>query len=84
MLQRLVVGAAVNVWPLDVPQTPLPTLAQYVAFLKGMGTAADPMAFMASLGLTVESYVECVTLWGEVLSRRDDLALRYARLAASG
>lgn len=64
------------------PGTPLPTLADYVAFLKAMGAAADPMALMARYGLTVESYVDCVTRWGEALSASDKLTLRYARLVA--
>ena len=65
------------------PGTPLPALADYVAFLKAMGTTGDPMAVMAGYGLTVESYVECVTRWGEALGASDALALRYAKLVAS-
>lgn len=63
-----------------LPEAPLKTLAQYVAFMKAMGTAADPMATMASHGMTQDSFVECMSLWGEVLGSNDEIALRYSRL----
>jgi hypothetical protein len=45
-----------------------------------MSKAKDPMAVMASYGLTQENLVECMTRWGEVISGNDQIALRYAQL----
>ena len=67
-----------------LPACPLKTLAEYCAFMKAMGAAADPMAVMASFGLTLESMPECVERWGEVICGNDQIALRYARLMTPG
>lgn len=64
------------------PGQPLPTLAQYVAFMKAMGAASDPRSVLASYGLTELSFGECVSRWGEVLGASDEFALRYSRLIA--
>jgi len=63
-----------------LPDAPLKTLGEYCAFMKAMGKAKDPMAVMASYGLTQENLVECMTRWGEVICGNDQIALRYARL----
>ncbi len=65
-----------------VPDVPLKTLAEYCAFLKAMGEGKDPLAVMASYGLTPDSMGECVTRWGEVISSNDQIAMRYASLVA--
>jgi hypothetical protein len=63
-----------------LPDAPLKTLAEYCAFLKAMGTAANPMAVITSFGMTAESWVDCVRRWGEVICGNNDIALRYALL----
>jgi hypothetical protein len=63
-----------------LPDAPLKTLGEYCAFMKAMSKAKDPMAVMASYGLTQENLVECMTRWGEVISGNDQIALRYAQL----
>lgn len=63
-----------------LPEAPLKTLAEYVAFMKAMNTAADPMALMASHGMTLDSFAECMSLWGQVIAGNDQIALRYSRL----
>jgi hypothetical protein len=66
-----------------LPEAPLKTLAEYVAFLKAMNKTKDPMAVITSHGMTVESFGECVSQWGEVISGNDALAVRYGQLVSS-
>ena len=66
-----------------LPEAPVKTLAQYVAFLKAMNTATDPMAVITSYGMTVESFRECVTQWGQVIASNDAVAMRYGQLVSS-
>jgi hypothetical protein len=66
-----------------LPDAPLKTLAQYVAFLKAMSTTKEPMAVITSHGMTVETFGECVSQWGEVISGNDALAIRYGQLVSS-
>ncbi len=63
-----------------LPGTPLPTLAIYCRFMKSMGEAANPMERMAAAGVTLEQYLQCVSAWGEIISRRSDVAIRYSQL----
>ncbi len=65
---------------LILPGTVFPTLADYVAALKSFTAAADPIAELARRGLTLESYMDSISRWGEVLGSRDDVAARYAFL----
>ncbi|MGC9973057.1 MAG: hypothetical protein ABSE56_20960 [Bryobacteraceae bacterium] len=65
-----------------LPEAPVKTLAQYVAFLKAMNTTKEPMAVIASYGMTVESFGECVSQWGEVIAGNDALAIRYGQLVS--
>jgi hypothetical protein len=48
--------------------------------MKAMNTAADPMALLASHGMTLDSFAECMSLWGQVIAGNDQIALRYSRL----
>ncbi|MBZ5565345.1 MAG: hypothetical protein LAP13_23350, partial [Acidobacteriia bacterium] len=66
-----------------LPGNPLPTLADYCRFLKALGEAANPMEVMTASGMTDDQYVQCVSEWGEVMSRRDDVAIRYSQLMAA-
>ncbi len=59
---------------------PLTTLAEYVAFMKEMGTSSSPLEVMARHNLSIEMYADCVRAWGELMSRRNDVAARYALL----
>jgi hypothetical protein len=65
-----------------LPEAPLKTLAEYAGFLRAMSKAADPMAVMASYGLTTESFAECMTQWGSVISSNNDVAVRYGQLVS--
>ena len=65
------------------PGEPLPTLAAYCRSLKAMGSAVNPAEVMAALGMSVDQYVQRVAAWGEVISRRDDIAIRYSQLVAA-
>jgi hypothetical protein len=62
------------------PGMPLPTLAEYVAFMKAVSAAANPMAVIASHGMTLDSYAACVSRWGQLLGASDMFALRYSQL----
>jgi hypothetical protein len=64
------------------PGEPFPTLSEYCGFLKAMGSAVDPVGLMANRGLSADEYVRCVTAWAELISRRDDFAIRYSQLVA--
>ncbi len=66
-----------------LPGNPLPTLADYCRFLSEMGASANPMETMARFGMNTEQYVQSVTAWGELISRRDDVAIRYSLLVAA-
>ncbi|MGA2329557.1 MAG: hypothetical protein ABSH05_25135 [Bryobacteraceae bacterium] len=65
-----------------LPEAPVKTLAQYVSFLKAMNQTKDPMAVITSHGMTVETFGECVSQWGEVISGNDALAVRYGQLVS--
>ncbi len=66
-----------------LPGTALPTLGDYCRFLRAMNETANPMEVMAAHGLTMEQYLQCVSAWGELISRRDDVAMRYGQLIAA-
>ncbi len=66
-----------------LPGNPLPTLGEYCRFLKALGGAANPMEVMTGSGMTDDQYVQSVSAWGEVISRRDDVAIRYGQLMAA-
>ncbi len=63
-----------------LPEAPLKSLAEYVAFLKAMGESGDPSSVMKAHGITQEDFVACVSAWGEALANDDKLALRYGQL----
>jgi hypothetical protein len=65
-----------------LPDEPLKTLAEYVAFLKAMSKAPDPMAVMTAYGMTQDSFRSCIERWGEVICSNNEIALRYSRLVA--
>jgi len=65
-----------------LPEAPLKTLAEYVAFLRAMNTAKDPVVVMASHGMTTDSFAECVSLWRQVICSNNDIALRYGQLVS--
>ncbi len=62
---------------------PLTTLADYAAFMKEMGMSSSPLEVMARHNLSIEEYTDCVRAWGELISRRNDVAIRYALLCDS-
>jgi hypothetical protein len=65
-----------------LPEAPLKTLAEYVAFLRAMSTAADPTAVMASHGMTANPFTECMSLWGNLICSSNEIALRYGQLVS--
>jgi hypothetical protein len=66
-----------------LPGDPLPTLGKYCRFLSAIGAAANPMETLASFGMTLDQYAHSISAWGELISRRDDVALRYSQLVAA-
>lgn len=65
-----------------LPGEALATLADYVACMKEIGSASNPAEVMARHNLSVEQYGRCVSAWGDLISRRDDVGIRYAQLCA--
>ncbi len=63
-----------------LPGQPLTTLADYVAFIKELSTSSNPLEVMARHNLHSDQYAECVLAWCDLISRRDDVAIRYAHL----
>jgi hypothetical protein len=63
-----------------MPAAPLKTLAEYVSFMKAMAQSENPLSVMARHGMTQESFVTCVSAWGDALGKDNRLALRYVEL----
>ncbi|MFP2912436.1 hypothetical protein ACLESD_46935, partial [Pyxidicoccus sp. 3LFB2] len=74
--------------PLDdeviLPEARLRTLMDYVLLLKQLsGGGADVLAVFAAHGLTVESWTAECTAWGQALTGRLELGLRFGELMAA-
>jgi len=63
-----------------VAEGSLATLSEYAAFMKALGKSSDPLSLMSAHGLNQETFVACISRWGEALASNDALALRYAQL----
>lgn len=63
-----------------VPDQPIRTLADYVAFMRAMQRGADVMALFAQHGLTPVTWGACATAWAQVMTKRMDVAMRFAEL----
>jgi hypothetical protein len=61
------------------PGKALPTLLDYVRLLKTMGLG-DPLKAMASVGLDVAGWTAEATAWGQALTGRLELGLRFGEL----
>jgi hypothetical protein len=63
-----------------LPDQPLTTLADYVAFIREAASATDPLQVAAQHNLSLEQYMDCVRAWCDLISRREDVAMRYGLL----
>jgi hypothetical protein len=59
---------------------PIHTLRDYVAFMRALRSGADVMALFAQYGLTPTSWGACAGAWATVMTKRMDVALRFAQL----
>lgn len=69
---------AIDLEPL-FPGKALPTLLDYVRLLKTMGLG-DPLKAMAEVGLDVAGWTAEATAWGQALTGRLELGLRFGEL----
>ncbi|MEO9193763.1 MAG: hypothetical protein ABI445_08880 [Polyangia bacterium] len=65
-----------------LPEQPLRTLAEYAAVLRAFRTGGDVMAILNAAGLTPATWGACATAWGDLMSRRQELAMRFGQLLA--
>lgn len=63
--------------------TPLPTLVDYVRFMKQMSTGTDVMQLFAAHGLTVQTWPAIVNGWSAILTARTDVGMRFGALMAA-
>ena len=63
-----------------MPDASLKTLAEYVAFMKAMELSRNPISFLASRGITPESFAASISAWSDLLGKDNRLALRYVEL----
>lgn len=80
-LQPRIDSKALDTEPL-FPGKALPTLLDYVRLLKTMGLG-DPLKAMASVGLDVAGWTAEATAWGQALSGRLELGLRFGELISA-
>ena len=75
-------------YPIDVevllPEQPLKTLADYVGFMKRLGAGGNPVELMSRHGMDAQSYSQCAIAWGQLMSARTDVAIRFGQLMQSG
>ncbi|MBZ4418843.1 hypothetical protein [Myxococcus sp. RHSTA-1-4] len=65
------------------PGARLRTLMDYARLLKAMSGSSDVLAVFAAHGLTVESWTAEATAWGQAMTGRMELGLRFAELMAA-
>jgi hypothetical protein len=65
--------------PLFMDQ-PLPTLLDYVGFLKAMSLGGDIMKLMSERGMDPMQWGACATAWSTAMQTRPNLAMRFAAL----
>lgn len=58
----------------------LPTLMDYVRFIKAMGRGTDPLRLLDSVGLEPATWAACSNAWGQAMVKRQELGLRFAEL----
>ncbi|HLL54693.1 MAG TPA: hypothetical protein VK447_14165 [Myxococcaceae bacterium] len=63
--------------------TPLPTLVDYVRFMKQMSGGADVMQLFAANGLSVQTWPVVVSGWSAILGARTDVGMRFGALMAA-
>lgn len=81
---RAAVADAGEGHPLDtevlLPDQPIATLRDYATLLRAMRGGADVLALFSEYGLTPATWGSCATAWGTVMTKRLDVALRFAKL----
>jgi hypothetical protein len=66
-----------------LPGTPLPTLVDYVRFMKELSAGVDVLQLFSSRGLTAQSWSVLVSGWSAILGGRLEVVLRFGRLMAA-
>jgi hypothetical protein len=69
--------------PLDdepLGAAPLPTLRDYVRFMKRLSTGSDAMLLFQAYGMEPASWAACASGWQKVFLSRQDAMLRFAAL----
>lgn len=63
-----------------LPGQPLQTLADYVGFMKALSGGANAMDLMSKHGMDVQKYSACAIAWGQLMTSRSDVAVRFGQL----
>lgn len=83
-LQAAALADAGDANPLDteplLPEQPISTLRDYAALLRAMRSGADVLALFEQYGLSPTTWGACATAWSAVMTKRLDVAMRFAKL----
>lgn len=70
--------------PLDtemlLPEQPLSTLSAYVGFMRALSGGANAVELMSRHDMDVQRYSACAIAWGQLMTARTDVAMRFGQL----